>query len=1422
MVSSYRERRPRRSRRRFDSQADKESSFRELIGLANLAKRAKVDRMARESADIANTLNANEQLQVADRTNYDLDSVDEQLYTDLKDKINKQKSVFTPLAQKIIPDPLEKPLSDRIKTGYGLITQVGAEALAMNLTDKLRNEQSEKSRQAMNRFKQRGGDPSLLLNPFYWLELATVNPKQFQNLQQLVNDIEDIRKERSFGAQLLTSATNPAEWVAGRYLTKGISKLTARPQTIKKAPGVTVQVNPKALDKGLAFPGLTNLYDIVSPAYSKYTKVGGAFLKEGESTTQKGFVQIEAWKKNLSGKLFDKFGGSMFHDPTNPQHRLELANAMGQEFVDNYSHLLVRKLEGVGGGLGKASTLFKLDDEAFGTFTLKSGKQVRTSFQEMAQFRNKYKLTDTQNEWFQTVDDTTNSIKELMKKAGIVLDEKQVEGQYFPDYWTWKKIFDEEAGQFVKKPISTTIKRGLGSKQSFQKERQYETAAKAVAEGYRGDPMDQVKLLWKSMYQQIHDKQLVDYIIPSTRTLVQRSDPDGILKAQVLQATKRVQGLKGMRQFLNVTSKLEVEKWPKRYTGIGRKALQQNDGDAEGPLKLFKAIRRKRKPETRQKVIDELNKVLKQRTKDAQDILKIVTLRKKDALRMAQKKPGEFAFPLTGLSGRIGTPKELAKTFKFGKDQLDVDELDPKYIDKFTEKEWEGISKMIKQRTSTGSTFLRALEGGQAAVRTLMTGFDGGIYGLHLLPLALTEGKMWGNAFRFSIQASLGGNFKGVKNLKTGLKDTIEKRDLMAKYINENWDDVVEMARYNVLHGSSSDLVEGIGKGGLLRKLGGGMQVQAPWRYKQDPFTPEGQPIKPLEKLLDGVERNFESALTFSKIELWKAMRPLAMQSGLPEDQALKALASHVSKMTGTVSMASVGLKPTTRQAMGGLLMFAPRYRLAVYSLMKSINKGDLEGQMAKNSMGRMATAGLFYYMYLGHHLDQTPNLDPTSGKFLTYKIGDTRIGIGSAFVSTARFMAKFIGETLDDPKKAFNVVESDNVIKNFVRGQIAPLTGTGWDLFSGRNYLGEPTTENPQQLFDSVVKENVLPFWVAGMTDVPKAGWIAPFAEFSGLRSYPVSAYERFVDNFDIYASSAIKADSTAAWKKGKRSYEEMNALERTQLTDLHPELKEMREFSYEISSLREKDEEVSKYRDELGRAIDQYEENIEMLVNNFQRAQDPIRGKEFRSKRQMYSFSLSQDFDDMEETYKDVIEKIDEEKDNSRAHLEDIAYHYYIKEVIAGDFNNEVTGEFNYAARQAAEEKWISEWKEDNYRYVKARLDNSKDNVVSELDNGRDAVTHYWEAGEIILKRAGHSDLTEKWKEYLNERSYEKEETELEYPVFKEVAAAQSKARRYIRMKDAILDLWLFRWDYIDTLIHPDNVILNPDKVRKEPVTW
>ena len=153
-------------------------------------------------------------------------------------------------------------------------------------------------------------------------------------------------------------------------------------------------------------------------------------------------------------------------------------------------------------------------------------------------------------------------------------------------------------------------------------------------------------------------------------------------------------------------------------------------------------------------------------------------------------------------------------------------------------------------------------------------------------------------------------------------------------------------------------------------------------------------------------------------------------------------------------------------------------------------------------------------------------------------------------------------------------------------------------------------------------------------------------------------------------------------------------------------------------------------------------------------------------------------------------------------------------------------MTGEFNYAARQAAEEKWISEWKEDNYRYVKARLENSKDDEVSELDNGRDAIAHYWEVGEIILKRTGHGDLTAKWREYLKARGYEKGEMEIDYPVFKEVVSAQSKARRFIRMKDAKLELWLFRWDYIDAqkepFLHPDNVGKNPDDVIREAVRW
>ena len=108
------------------------------------------------------------------------------------------------------------------------------------------------------------------------------------------------------------------------------------------------------------------------------------------------------------------------------------------------------------------------------------------------------------------------------------------------------------------------------------------------------------------------------------------------------------------------------------------------------------------------------------------------------------------------------------------------------------------------------------------------------------------------------------------------------------------------------------------------------------------------------------------------------------------------------------------------------------------------------------------------------------------------------------------------------------------------IRGQISPIGGIGWDVITGRDYMGNPIRENfldPSQITDTV-GNYALPFFISGMLEHPMPGWglshedslegdmanvIDPTwgewlggiasgatAEFGGLRSYPTSRYER------------------------------------------------------------------------------------------------------------------------------------------------------------------------------------------------------------------------------------------------------------------------------------------------------------------------
>ena len=42
----------------------------------------------------------------------------------------------------------------------------------------------------------------------------------------------------------------------------------------------------------------------------------------------------------------------------------------------------------------------------------------------------------------------------------------------------------------------------------------------------------------------------------------------------------------------------------------------------------------------------------------------------------------------------------------------------------------------------------------------------------------------------------------------------------------------------------------------------------------------------------------------------------------------------------------------------------------------------------------------------------------------------------------------------------------------------------------------------------------------------------------------------------------------------------------------------------------------------------------------------------------------------------------------------------------------------------------------------------------------------------------------------------------------MFKEVKSAQAKAREAMRIKNPKLEQFLYRWDYIDTFLNPNNI--------------
>ena len=1061
-----------------------------------------------------------------------------------------------------------------------------------------------------------------------------------------------------------------------------------------------------------------------------------------------------------------------------PVARIEVLWDRHAELVPEAGNALTQRVL----AMGDPNVLFQLDPNN-GFRSILPGVNGLT-FNEIAENIDDLRiinlLSPEQNAWFQRFGDIVTEMNEYLVREGIpreALFTSKVDN-YFPRVWEMFKDIELRKGG-----------RGqLGAIPFYEKFRTYETIEDALQAGFSvANPMEAVEMLFTSMYKQVADKQILDIMRQYGFTIKDRMNPK--IVETLTRSKERLGGVRKASEIVRLLSTPGLQsRAPKAGTRFAGRALAEQH--APELMTRLDAINTIPLVADRRVAFQALRS---QAARDLDDARKGMQIARKEAtLARAQAKGqgfmGEVQFPGTGMGGRIITPDDLA------------DFINPEgAMREFKTLPREDILRLQKLMAPRAKGTLDAMQSVSSAVRTAQAGLDGGVGAIHLLPLMLTKPNLWMKSMGVSLQAA-----------KSPLS--------MARFIDDHFDTVQKLMQRNQFHGGGSEYVEAIRRGGLLRS--GAEKIP-------------GKAGEAVVRGLEGFEAQFNGALVAAKVYLWEAMEPLALRQGTPE--ALDQLASHIAKLTGTISMANMGITPTTRKVLGSMLLFAPRYRMAIYGLMTDVFRGGLKGELARESLGKMMYGGLLMYSVMASRTGQEMNLDPRSGKFLTLKMGDSNIGFGSAFVSLARFGAGFLEQSFNDPVAIAKVWDKDSTVTRFIRGQMAPGASIGWDIVTGKNFMGDPTTGSFPDFLSNVVAENLLPFWLSGFADYPRAGWASAPAEFGGARAYPVSLWERANADADVVAmqkhgrrfkhlrrrleQQIILRDNPDIQKK----FDENNTLWDSRVTD-----------ALSVEARRVTGTRVNEYRGEIDGFIETvYQPSIDTAAADFERGK--ITGKQAREILKSHGLVLGAFFDSLgrskEEDGKgfgDVIEALDNLGVSPDAHVEDIAYFEYLAKVIHGDFEvvdpitGEETGEYDFKARQEQEDRILEKYGPVIWSYIQERRTVSKEipPVFQELNMGRELLQTYWDVGRTILEALERQDLLPRWNEWQRSNSAQQTLLAVEYPLLRQVATGSTRARQQFREGHQDVDAWLFRWGYSGNLRHPDNLLRELDEILRTPV--
>lgn len=409
--------------------------------------------------------------------------------------------------------------------------------------------------------------------------------------------------------------------------------------------------------------------------------------------------------------------------------------------------------------------------------------------------------------------------------------------------------------------------------------------------------------------------------------------------------------------------------------------------------------------------------------------------------------------------------------------------------------------------------------------------------------------------------------------------------EFLPRYLFNHSETIAKSRNLILTTGGTTEFTEALARGGLLRK----------------------RPFKLVGKVLEPFQRGYETALDVAGIEMRESLDYLATT---PE--RANQVEAFINEFRGLLSSKKLGLSQTQRQLETASLL-APQYTRASAALLFDLARGNLRGSLARKSMAKGVTAVLAMGVALSYALgedeeEMLEHLNPTSPKFQTWNILGQNLGPGTK----VRAIAKVFGQSAKNPDDLLKL-SMENPSLRFVRGNLSPAISTGFDLLTGKNYIGDPSRDGLLSLSKTVIAENMLPIWIQSVAleggDIPQRVTRGA-AEFAGLRTSPMSPSQLR----DIEREKVAQKSGYTSWEEMGKA-EEAGKLAQTKALQKEPILQKLTTAAEKAYAQlgTEEGKTWTSWR-ESGQGIEKkYQDAVKVAVKEFNQTRD---GSLFREK--------------------------------------------------------------------------------------------------------------------------------------------------------------------------------------------------------------